>query len=197
MPFYFLPNFLSTGLGERFCALWRMLHLASAAAHDKRAGGQDRVTPRMQRGAELRSSRRLRVSRCRAATVTGGCTRRGATRARGGLGVCTASLTGPAACTSRLYGTAIRHSVAPCTAASPARAQLLHRPAPCTTRLPAPSSLRRPAACTARLPAPSSLHSTALSLHGTAPLCATQLPACSLRCLSARHAASPCCRSAR
>ena len=107
VPFYFLPNFLSTGLGERFCALWRMLHLASAAAHDKRAGGQDRVTRRVQRGAELRSSSSLRVSRCRAATVTGGCTRRGATRARGGLGVCTASLIGPAACTARLYGTAI------------------------------------------------------------------------------------------
>jgi len=53
---YFLPNFLSTGFGERFCALWRMLHLASAAAHKQRVGVQDSVTPRMQRGAELRIS---------------------------------------------------------------------------------------------------------------------------------------------
>ena len=57
--FYFLPNFLSTGFGERFCALWRMLHLASAAANSKRwGGGQDRVTPRRQAGAELRISTR-------------------------------------------------------------------------------------------------------------------------------------------
>ena len=196
MPFYFLPNFLSTGLGERFCALWRMLHLASAAAHDKREGGQDRVTPRMQRGAELRSSSSLCVSRCRAATVTGGWTRRGAKRARGGWA--SAPLPDRARC---LHGTAIRHGYTaqrsplhasfPCTRPAAAPPSSVHDTAP------APSFLRRPAPCTARLPAPSSLHSTALSLHGTAPLCATQLPACSLRCLSARHAASPCCRSAR
>ena len=202
MPFYFLPNFLSTGLGERFCALWRMLHLASAAAHDKRAGGQDRVTPRMQRGAELRSSSSLRVCHGAGQQPSQVAARAGVLR---GLAEAWASAPLPdrARC---LHGTAIRHgyrhSVAPCTPASPARAQLLHRPAPCTTRLPAPSSLRRPAACTARLPAPSSLHSTALSLHGTAPLCATQLPACSLALGVRPHRAAgqpgrSCRRSAR
>ena len=90
VPLYFLPNFLSTGLGERFCALWRMLHLASAAAHDKRARGQDRVTPRMQRGAELRSSSSLRVCYGAGQQPSQVAARRGATRARGGLGVCTA-----------------------------------------------------------------------------------------------------------
>ena len=177
-----MPNFLSTGLGERFCALWRMLHLASAAAHDKRAGGQDRVTPRMQRGAELRSSSSLRASRCRAATVTGGWTRRGATRAAEAWA--SAPLPDRARC---LHGTAIRHgyrhSVAPCTAASPARAQLLHRPAPCTTRLLHPASCagqlparhgsRHPALCTAPLSL-SARHSS--SLRDTAPCMQPQVP---------------------
>ena len=91
--FYFLPNFLSTGFGERFCALWRMLHLASAAANSKRwGGGQDRVTPRRQAGAELRISTRslLAVSRCFAATATGCWAHRGPKRVRSSLGVCIA-----------------------------------------------------------------------------------------------------------
>ena len=193
MPFYFLPNFLSTGLGERFCALWRMLHLASAAAHDKRAGGQDRVTRRVQRGAELRSSSSLRVSRCRAATVTGGWTRRGAKRARGGWA--SAPLPDRARC---LHGTAIRHGYT-------AQRSPLHGSFPCTRPAAAPpSSVHDTAPCT-QLPAPASC------LHGTAP--GTQLSA-QHRSLSARHssslrdtapcmqpsarrAPSPCCRSAR
>ena len=173
MPFYFLPNFLSTGLGERFCALWRMLHLASAAAHDKRAGGQDRVTPRMQRGAELRSSSSLRV--CHGA---GQQTSQVAARAGVLRGLAEAWASAPLPDRTRcLHGTAIRHgyrhSAAPCTAASPARAQLLHRPAPCTTRL------LHPASCAGQLPA----------RHGSRhpALCTAPLSLCTAQLLSARH----------
>ena len=201
-----MPNFLSTGLGERFCALWRMLHLASAAAHDKREGGQDRVTPRMQRGAELSSSSSLRV--CHGA---GQQTSQVAARAGVLRGLAEAWASAPLPDRARcLHGTAIRHGY---TARLSAQRSPLHGSFPCTRpaaaplssvhdTAPAPSFLRRPAPCTARIPAPSSLHSTALSLHGTAPLCATQLPACSLALGVRPHRAAgqpgkSCRRSAR
>ena len=185
MPLYFLPNFLSTGLGERFCALWRMLHLASAAAHDKREGGQERVTPRMQRGAELRSSSSLRVCHGAGQQPSQAAGRAGVLR---GLAEAWASAPLPdrARC---LHGTAIRHgyrhSAAPCTAASPARAQLLHctaqlrarhgslHPASCAGQLPARHGSRHPVLCTAPLSL-SARHSS--SLRDTAPCMQPQVP---------------------
>ena len=165
-----MPNFLSTGLGERFCALWRMLHLASAAAHDKRAGGQDRVTPRMQRGAELRSSSSLRVCHGAGQQPSQAAGRGGVLR---GLTEAWASAPLPdrARC---LHGTAIRHGYT-------AQRSPLHASFPCTRPAAAPpSSVHDTAPCT-QLPAPASC------LHGTAP--GTQLSA-QHRSLSARHSSS-------